>query len=163
MVDRYRWIRGSEIEGMKGWSTIVEFGSGTNEQGWQRWDERGVITAAQWLLVLVAIKRWSKGFSWSLRERQFIRKALKLAQGSTLLLIRAGMNFLLDFNDENLPRGPRSKRSIFGGYWHICWAAKTHNWQFHIGTVRKKTPWHPHHQSLLSFHRSIFLFSREWE
>ena len=159
MVDRYGWIRGSEIEGLEGWSTFIEFGSGTNEQGWWRW----VITAAQWLLVLVAIKRWSKGLSWSLRERQFIRKALKLAQGSTLLLIRAGMNFLLDFNDENLPRGPRSKRSIFGGYWHICCAAKTHNWQFHIGTVRKKTPWHPHHQSLLSFHRSIFLFSREWE
>ena len=57
MVDRYGWIRSSEIEGMEGWSTIVEFGSGTNEQGWQRWDERGVITAAQWLLVLVAIKR----------------------------------------------------------------------------------------------------------
>ena len=25
---------GSEIEGMEGWSTIVELGSGTNEQGW---------------------------------------------------------------------------------------------------------------------------------
>ena len=137
--------------GMRGKGGSTRMGM---DQRW--WGGGGVITAAAQLLVLVAIKPWSKGLA-EVYEGGGLSESFKAwalhKPSSCCCFVQEWFFCWTRFsNDENLPAD--RARSIFGGYWHICRGAKTHNWQFHIGIVRKKTPWRP--QPLLYSPISLF-------